>query len=390
MDRRELETELERCREKITLLEEQQRVYQENEAQLRNECNLLRGLVDSMPDYIFVKDTESHFVINNRAHLSVLGFSEQHEVLGKSDTDIFPADFAGQYLADEQQVLATDEPLINREESTVTPDGSVQWLSTTKVPLHNQAGELIGLAGVSRDITERKLAQEALAQTNQELERVAYMISQEMQEPLRTIAEHMHALEERLGDRIGNPSKAIIGSAMQAAERVQQLSEDLLAYSRMGSWGTLREPTDTHDVLSHALEHLHERIEFNQAEITYAELPTVLGDASQLLRLFRQLISNAIKYRSQEPPRIQIEAKRNEKEWVFAIRDNGIGIDAKHIASVFAPFQRFNEIQSDLSTGIGLAICRKVVENHNGRIWVESEPDRSSTFFFTLPPIPEG
>jgi len=387
---RRIDAELVELRSRVAALEQERAALQHQVDALAGECYRFRTLIDHLPDYIFIKDTASRFVVNNRAHIELLGCATQEEVLGKTDFDIFPRELAEQYYADEQMLIRTGQPLIDREEKTVSKTGKRQWLSTTKVPMRNPEGEIIGLAGMSRDITARKEAEAALAQAFGELEKFTYMVSYDMQRPLMEIASELERLQDRLGGRIGDVSRGIIARAVDSSQHVQRLNNSLLAYSRVETWGTMPEPTDSRVVVEHALENLNERIEEEGAEVIVEDLPQVLADPAQLLEVFSILISNAVDYRSEDPPRIRISAEPADGMWRFVVRDNGIGIDPQYSEQIFDIFQRLHDQIERPGTGIGLAICKKIVERHGGSIGVESQPGEGAAFHFTLPRVEEG
>lgn len=387
---RRIDAELVDLRSRVAALEQERAALQQQIDALAGECYRFRTLIDHLPDYIFIKDTASRFVVNNRAHIELLGCATQEEVLGKTDFDIFPRELAEQYYADEQMLIRTGHPLIDREEKTVSKTGKRQWLSTTKVPMRNPEGEIIGLAGMSRDITARKEAEAALAQAFGELEKFTYMVSYDMQRPLMEIASELERLQDRLGGRIGDVSRGIIARAVDSSQHVQRLNNSLLAYSRVETWGTMPEPTDSRVVVEHALENLSERIEEEGAEVIVEDLPQVLADPAQLLEVFSILISNAVDYRSEDPPRIRISAEPADGMWRFVVRDNGIGIDPQYSEQIFDIFQRLHDQIERPGTGIGLAICKKIVERHGGSIGVESQPGEGAAFHFTLPRVEEG
>jgi PAS domain S-box-containing protein len=262
----------------------------------------------------------------------------------------------------------------------------------------------LGTLGVARDITERKRAEEELKQTmaelarsNQELEQFAYIASHDLQEPLRMVASYVQLLARRYQGRLDADADEFITYAVDGATRMQALINDLLAYSRVGTRGKPFEPTDCEAVLDQALANLQMAIQDNDAVVTHDPLPTVMADATQLTQLFQNLIGNAIKFRGEQPPRVHISAHRqsaieNRKsdEWAFSVRDNGIGIDPEYHERIFLIFQRLHTREEYPGTGIGLAVCKKIVERHGGRIWVESQPGKGSTFYFTIPMIEEG
>lgn len=364
----------------------------QTEKALARESNLLRTLIDNLPDYIYVKDTESRFLLNNKAHLHVLKTGSQEEILGKTDFDIFPSELAEKYYADEQAVIQSGEALVDREETTITPTGEKQWLSTTKVPLRDDQDNVIGLVGMSRDITMRKEAESKLqktaaelARSNAELEQFAYVASHDLQEPLRAITGYIQLLERRYGDKLGDDASKFISQAIAAANRMKSLIEALLAYSRVGRRGKAFAQTDCSKIVAHTLLSLSMIIEESQASVTYDALPTVMGDGSQLGQLFQNLISNAIKFRGEETPSVHISAEPEGDCWLFSVRDNGIGIEPQYAERIFLIFQRLHTRAEYPGTGIGLAMCKKIVEHHGGRIWLESESGQGTTFFFTLP-----
>jgi signal transduction histidine kinase len=235
--------------------------------------------------------------------------------------------------------------------------------------------------------TELKLAQYAadLSRSNGELEQFAYVASHDLQEPLRMVASFSQLLARRYQGKLDQDADEFIAFAVDGATRMQQLINDLLAYSRVGTKGKLPAPTDLNEVLSNAEANLHEAIKESKAEVTHGSLPIVDGDHVQLTQLLQNLLANAIKFRSQEPLRIQVSAQAQDGDWLVSVQDNGIGIAKEHQERIFAIFQRLHARDEYTGTGIGLAICKKIVERHGGRIWVESVPGQGATFNFSIP-----
>ncbi|GAB1821307.1 sensor histidine kinase [Herbidospora sp. RD11066] len=234
---------------------------------------------------------------------------------------------------------------------------------------------------------EQALADQAaeLKRSNSELEQFAYVASHDLQEPLRKVASFTQMLEQRYGDQLDDRAKQYIKFAVDGAKRMQLLINDLLDFSRVGRVTGDREPTSTGDALRAALDNLGARIEDTGATVTYADLPVVNGNKLQLTQLFQNLIGNAIKFRSDDAPEISITAERKDGMWEFACSDNGIGVDAKYADRIFLIFQRLHPRDVYPGTGIGLALCRKIVEYHGGRIWLEDNPDhKGTTFRWTL------
>jgi signal transduction histidine kinase len=224
-----------------------------------------------------------------------------------------------------------------------------------------------------------------LTRSNADLQQFAYVASHDLQEPLRMVASYTQLLAKRYKGKLDTDADEFISYAVEGANRMQQLIKDLLAYSRVTTQRTAYEPTECTPALAAALNNLHMAIQKQQAAVTHDPLPTVVADSTQLTQLFQNLISNAIKFRGDQPPRVHLSAVRKENEWVFAVRDNGIGVDPQYADRIFVIFQRLHTSADYPGTGIGLALCKKIVERHGGRIWVDSHPGQGATFYFTLP-----
>ena len=234
------------------------------------------------------------------------------------------------------------------------------------------------MRGVTMDITERKEAQEALEdyarelrRSNEELQQFAYFASHDLQEPLRAVTSYLQLIEDRYHDKLDQDGKEFIDFAVDGARRMKALITDLLTYSRVESHAKPLELTSSQSVVDEVLEMLHSSIEASGATINQQPLPEIMADRIQLIELFQNLISNAIKFRAERPPIIDISAVKLGDAWRFCVCDNGIGIDEKYRGRIFAAFQRLHTMSEYEGTGIGLAICRKVVERHGGEIWLK-------------------
>jgi signal transduction histidine kinase len=260
-------------------------------------------------------------------------------------------------------------------------------------------GEVAGLravaallgAAIERELVDEERTRQSadLSRANGELDRLAYVASHDLKEPLRTIASFAQLLSRRYQGRLDAEADEFIGYVVSGAKRMEELIGDLLAYTRAGGTDRPLMPCDCDNALRKALADLTGVIEAASAAVTYQRLPTVLADYPQIVQLFRNLISNAIKFRGEDPPCIQVAARREGFAWLISVQDNGIGIAPEYFDRIFVAFQRLHTHQEYPGTGVGLAVCRKIVQRHGGDIWVESAPGAGSTFHFTIPDCPE-
>ena len=232
---------------------------------------------------------------------------------------------------------------------------------------------------------EHRQSQEELARSNRDLEQFAYVASHDLQEPLRMVAAYTQLLADRYSDQLDENANKYINYAVEGALRMQSLIQDLLAFSRVGRHGIDYEETDCNGVVETALKNLRASIDESGARIEYRDLPRVMADPSHLSQVFQNLIGNAIKFRGPGPPVVRITAEKKGREWTFSLADNGIGIAPEHAQQVFVIFTRLHTRAAYPGSGIGLAICKKIIEQHGGHIWVESQPGQGATFKFTLP-----
>ena len=272
-------------------------------------------------------------------------------------------------------------------------DGTPFWNEIKITPVRDPAtGKVIHFVGVLTDVTERIESQKALERvldelhrSNQELEQFAYMVSHDLQEPLRMVASYTQLLARRYKDQLDAGAHEFIGYAVDGAQRMQGFIQDLLQYSRVGMHGRPFEWLNVGRVVGQALDNLRFAIEEKTAQVICGEMPELEADPVQLGQLFQNLIGNALKFAGTEPVRIELAATRRDGEWEFVVRDNGIGIEPTDTERIFVIFQRLHTRQEYAGTGLGLAICRRIVERHGGRIWVESEVGKGASFYFTIP-----
>jgi light-regulated signal transduction histidine kinase (bacteriophytochrome) len=300
------------------------------------------------------------------------------------------ADRHDQYLerarrADERQTI-----LVGREVEGLRKDGATVPLELS-VGGTRQDGTSV-FVGIVRDISERKRADrerqralDELARSNRDLEQFAHVVSHDLQEPLRMVSSYCELLRRGYRGRLDDDADQFIEFAVDGAQRMQLLIQDLLAYSRVGSRGGAFKKTDANRSLELALANLQEAIAESQARISVDPLPTVFADEVQLAQLLQNLVSNAIKYRRGEPPEIRISAEPCGPLWAFAVTDKGIGVEPRFARSVFEVFKRLHSRKEFPGTGIGLAICKRIVERHGGEIWLDCEYRDGARFWFTLP-----
>jgi len=264
-----------------------------------------------------------------------------------------------------------------------------EWLLQLGVHVGHQIGSLMARREAEERLREAHTAleqkAEELSRSNEELQQFAYVASHDLQEPLRMISSYTQLLGRRYGERFDENAKEFMGYIVEGATRMKQLIEDLLAYSRVGTKGREFRAFSAESALEKALANLRTTAERAGAQITHERLPVIMGDEGQLAQVFQNLVGNAIKFRGEEAPRIHVSSRFVDGAWEFAVRDNGIGFDPQYADRIFLVFQRLHTRSEYPGTGIGLAICKKIVDRHGGRIWVDSHPGTGSTFFFTIP-----
>lgn len=361
------------------------------EEALRESEERLQALLDNSTAVIYMKDTLGRYIMINHRYEDLFHL-DRNEVKGKTDRDIFPKEIADVFQANDREVIAAGVAL-ETEEVAPQDDGLHTYLSI-KFPLFDTEGTIYAVCGMSTDISDRKQAEielqnqkQDLTRSNAELQQFAYVASHDLQEPLRMVVSYLELLERRYKGQLDAKADVFIGYAVDGATRMQTLINDLLNYSRVGTRGENFETVDCDIIVQNALRNLQVAIAQSNAVITYDTLPQVQADSSQLTQLFQNLIGNAIKFRGEEPPQIHIAVERTDDKWLFSVKDNGIGIEPQYLERIFIIFQRLHSRTEYPGTGIGLSVCKKIVERHGGSLWVESQSGRGSTFHFTLPQL---
>jgi len=342
---------------------------------------------DAVPDLVMILDGTHHILRANKAMADKLG-RRPEEVAGIRCYEAFHGTQAPPSFCPHVRLM--QDGAEHTEEIYEEKGGGV--FSVTCSPLHDRDGRLIGSVHVAHDITQRKQWEEKLAanvselqRANADLQQFAYVASHDLQEPLRMVSSYMQLLERRYKGKLDADADDFIGYAVDGAKRMRRLINDLLHYSRVGTHARPLAPVDCETLFKQAVANLRMSIETCNAQVTHDALPTVMVDSTQLTQLFQNLIDNALKFRKNEPPRVHVAAQRVDGHWLFSVRDHGIGIAPEYADRIFIIFKRLHGREEYPGTGIGLAICKKIVERHGGRIWVESERDKQTTFYFTIP-----
>ncbi len=278
-------------------------------------------------------------------------------------------------------------------------DHAIHWIEERGFPVHDDEGKVVLMCGVCKDITFRKSMEnllrvradelaainEDLSRSNKDLEHFAYVASHDLQEPLRTVRTALQMFEKKHKGQFDKHSDQLIDYAIDSAKRMRALVQDLLAYSRVNTQGQSFKAVDIKEILDQSIKNCGGLVKEKGTSITYDQMPTVLGDSTQLIQLLQNLIGNAVKFGPEEAGKVHVSAQENGNEWIFSVKDNGIGIEEKYFEKIFVIFQQLSKKGPFHGTGIGLAIVKKIVERHGGRVWVESKIGQGSTFYFTIP-----
>jgi PAS domain S-box-containing protein len=334
----------------------------------------------------------------NRSLSEITGYST-HQLLEMDLRDITHTDDVESERALREQLLSGEIPNYRIEMRLLHRDGHPVWVAQSVSTVQGSSDELLYGVVQIEDVSERKRANDELAdmagelearateleRSNADLQQFAYAASHDLSEPLRMVSSYVQLLARRYKDKLDSDADEFIDFAIDGTARMQALIDGLLIYSRAGTADYTHETVDCSKVLHETLTTLHASLRDTGATVNAGPLPTVQGDPTQLFQLFQNLISNAIKFAADEPPRIQITAEREDGCWRFMVADNGIGIDPAHAERIFAVFQRLHGRGEYPGSGVGLAICKRIVERHQGRIWVEALPEGGSTFYFTIP-----
>ena len=391
-ERKQAEEALQRARDELEFK------VQERTAALSQANTLLQALMDYMPDHIYFKDTESRFIRNSKSQANMLGLNDPTQIVGKTDFDFFP--HATQAYAEEQEVMRSGQPLVDFEEQVVWPDSRETWVSTTKVPLRNPEGQIIGIFGISRDITERKRVEQSIQQlnadlkkqaaqleaANKELEAFSYSVSHDLRAPLRAIDGFTRILLEDYEPLLDEEGKRVGEIIRREAQHMGKLIDDLLAFSRLGRKEMHFTKIDMKAMASSVFDELMTTENVGRIDFHVHRLPSTAGDPVLIRQVWVNLLSNAIKFSSKkEQAVIEVGSKHSEDEHIYYVRDTGAGFEMEYMDKLFGVFQRLHGEKEFEGTGVGLAIVKRVINRHDGRVWAEGEVGKGATFYFALP-----
>ncbi len=344
-------------------------------------------LAESMPQKIYTATPTGNVDYYNRRWFEYTGLTFD-EIKGWGWAQFVHPDDVQGHLETWRRSVSTGEPFTG-EARFLAADGTYRWHLCRAVAMRDAAGNINMWIGSTTDIHEQKERQEELRRANADLEQFAYSASHDLQEPIRNVAIYSEIVARRYSNVLDEQGQQFLGILREGGNRLARLVGDLLSYTRTSMSQLAPVPVSSKDALCAAIENLDAAIRESEAEVTYDEaLPVLRIGETHLQQLFQNLIGNALKYRSEQPPRVHVAAEKRGEFWCFSVTDNGIGIDPKYKEIVFGLFKRLQHKQYS-GTGIGLAICKRVVERYGGRIWVESELGRGSTFYFTVPQYAE-
>ncbi len=358
--------------------------------QIQRELFYQANLLQNVSDAVIATNNEFRIQSWNKAAETIYGWREE-EVLGKTMSELMTI----VYQQDSREEVMADFLSKGHWQGRVTQnrkDGTLIPVLSSVTAVKDQHGAVIGAVAVNRDISDQLEIEEALRErtrsleaSNEDLAQFAYAASHDLQEPLRMITSYLQLIAQRHQDQLDEEANEFIGYAIDGARRMRQLIVDLLAYSRIGQQNQGIGQVDLEKILQQVLFNLEVQIQEANITITHDPLPTITADKTQMLQLLQNLISNAIKFRSEASPKIHVSATQDPSNWMIQVTDNGIGMERELTKKIFAIFQRLHTREEYPGTGIGLAICKKIVQKHKGEIWVDSEPGSGSTFSFSIP-----
>ena len=373
-----------------------------NETLAESESRL-RTLLQTIPDLIWLKDPAGVYLSCNAMVERVLGAKEA-DIVGKTDYDFFDRQMADFFREHDSKVMATGMPSSIEEWLTFADDGHRALMLTSKTPMHDDKGNLIGVLGIARDITERKKAEKVIVElnrdlaarnaelvaANRELEDFSYSVAHDLRAPIRHMSSYVELLNKNLGSQAGEEAKHYITVIAGASKKMSSLIDDLLTFFRMGHTEMIKTTVNITGIVIDAIKEMAPDIKERDVEWKIGVLPDVHGDTNMLGLAIVNLISNAIKYTApRSKAEIEIGCTEDTDKFTFFVKDNGIGFDMKYVDKIFGVFQRLHTSDEYEGTGIGLANVQRIISRHGGRTWAEGVVGQGAVFYFTIPKIKE-
>lgn len=368
------------------------------EDEVKSTRDFLDTILENIPNMVFVKDAKDlRFLRFNRAGEKLLGYTRE-ELIGKNDYDFFPKQQADFFTSKDREVLNKRDITDIPEEPVNTLNGVI-WLHTKKIPIFDAQGQPLYMLGISEDITERKATEEKvrrlnrelmnnvskLESANKELESFSYSVSHDLRAPLRAIHGYTSILLDEYAEKLDEDGKGMMNSIQSNAKKMGQLIDDLLAFSRLGKKELQKKPVDMNKLAETVIQEVLASYPNVKPEIILHPLHSVSADYNLMAQVFTNLISNAVKYSARvQHPRVEIGSEEKGKNVIYYIKDNGVGFNMDYYNKLFGVFQRLHDAGEFEGTGVGLAIVKRIIDKHGGKIWAESEPDKGATFFFSL------
>ncbi|KOR31576.1 hypothetical protein TI04_00175 [Achromatium sp. WMS2] len=351
---------------------------------LEAELRKFLTAIEQNPSSVVITDCKGAIEYVNSRFTEVTGYSIK-EAIGQNPR-ILKSGTMPQFTYEELWYTILSGKVWRGELHNKAKDGTLFWESISISPLRNSANKITHFVAVKENISSRKQIEAALMESNKELQRFVYTISHDLQEPVRTITSFANLLAQRNQGKFDGESQEFMEFITDGTQHMSCMIRDLVDFSRINTKGKHLLPVNSYEIIHVAIENLVLAIEESKTTMTMPdEWPIVLGDRGQLIHLFQNILSNAIKYRNKtQAPRINIRVQKLKKLWHFAVQDNGIGIESRFFEKIFAIFQRLHDVEEYEGTGIGLALCKRIVERHGGTIWLESTVGQGTTFFFTL------
>ncbi len=373
------------------------------EKEVRSERKLLRTLIDNIPDAIYSKDKELRKIIANPADLYNMHLESEAEVYGKTDLDLHPRELAEGFMADDRSVIESGQAVINKEEFVLDKDGEKIWLLTSKLPLRNDEGEIVGLLGIGRNVTESVKSREEIQKLNaeleerviqrtqeldsknKELEAFSYSVSHDLRAPLRHISGYVDLLFKKEKVNLSEKGEHYLNSIALSSRQMGELIDDLLQFSRTGRAEMRAAFIDMNGMIKEVVDMSMKGQKERNIKWEIAHLPEVYADISLIRQVWVNLLNNAVKFSKNQPSTvIKISFEETDTEFIFSVKDNGAGFDMNYSQKLFGVFQRLHSKEEFEGTGIGLANVQRIILRHGGRVWAQAELGLGAEFFFSL------